>query len=197
MNEVSLTSRGSIWRRLYDTNVAAATAAFTTDGLQGRIRRVKPEDENLYTDSGDLKVLDIRNGSGPGGETPNAIQIVPFGRDTTNQTINFRVWGVDEGSGRDGSTDVKSWEPMLLAQFQATLSAAKAGAAGSLVNASDYYADTITLTYGAGQDVAIQSNAADIRMAWARLDIQGFQIIVIEIEEGTATEVNLLYRWLF
>lgn len=195
--QVVLASRGSPWRRLYASNVAQASAVFTTDGLQGRSRGPRPN-ENLYSDSNDLKVLDLRGDAGPGGETPNAIEFVPFGSDTTNQTMNVRVWGIEQGVGLVGSTDTPSWEPKLLAQFQATLSASKAGASGSLVTASDYYADTITLTYGATADVAILTNAADIRMASIRVFLSGYQIIVVEIDaNSSAATVNSLYRLLW
>ena len=197
MDSIVLSSRGSPWRRLYDTNVSAASAAFTTDGLQGRTRGPIDKD-NLYSDSGDLRVLDLRAAAGPGGTTPNSVIFVPFGRDTTNQTMSMRIWGVEEGVSGVGGSPVKSWEPMLLAELLCTLSAAKAGVAGSLVESSDYYCDTISLTQGASQDIVIASNASDLRAAWARIDILGFPILVVEMDDGaSATQVNSLYRFLW
>lgn len=196
MSEIIPNSRGGQWRRVYATSVLAASAAFTSGGLncQSRGSRVL---ENLYTDSGDLKILDFRGDSGVGQSTANHILVKPFGTDTSNQTFSVRLWGIEEAEGPVATTGTHSWEATLLAEYLCTLGNV-AGAAGGLVTASDLYADTITLTYGNATDNVVSSNGADLRSAWFRSDLLGHAIVAFEMDDGgSAVAVNGLYRLLW
>lgn len=195
MNDTSICSRGSPWRRVHASDVAAAGAAFTSGGLNGQTRRARTL-PNLYADSGDLKVIDLRGDAGPGGQVANHIMVKPFGGNTDDFTFNLRLWGIEEGIGPVGTTDTASWDATLLAEVAVTLCSA-AGAAGSLVEAADLYADTLALTYGITADNLLFTGATNVRGAWFRSDLLGFQIVAFEFEEGTATLMNALYRLLW
>lgn len=196
MSEFVQASRGGPWRRVYATSVLAAAAAYTSGGLKGQARgnRNLP---NMYPNSGDLVVLDIAADVGPGGQTPNHIMIKPFGLDAADKTFAIRLWGIEEGIGLVDSTNTPCWEPTLLAEVAVTLGAA-VGAAGSLVGASDLYADTLVLTYGIANDNLLMTGATDLNGSWWRSDILGHRYLAIEMDEGvSATAVNALYRFLW
>ncbi len=191
--EVHLSSLGSPWRRLFDTSIAQASGAFlTSGGLKGRAFTSLAGNGLPEDTAAGLKVIDLRAEAGPGGATPNAIMFKFFGTNTSNQTFNARVWGIERGFGTVGTTKTQSWETCLLAQFGGVLGA-NGDAAGSLIG-TDLVADTITLTYGASQDVVISSPANDLQ-AWARLDNLGFPVIGVELDDaGSAVTINGLYR---
>lgn len=191
--DVINSSRGSIWRRVLDTNIAAAAAAFVSGGLQGRPRTARIAGENIFTAGGGLAILDLRGDVGAGGMAPNNVMFKPFGTDANNESFSMRVWGIEAGQGPVGATSVSAWEATLMAEVLVTLGNV-AGANDSLVVASDFYADTVGLTYGSGVDNIMSSNAADLRGAWFRCDTLGFQVFGVEFQEVTAATMNALYR---
>lgn len=187
-NPVHLSSVRGPWRRLFDTNVAAATAAFVSGGLNG----AKLATGIVATPS--MAVIDMRGGHGPGAPVCNAIMLRLFGRNTNNQTLSARIWGIEEGIGPVGATTTRTFEATLLAQLQATLSSTATGLDGSsLLGTSDFEADTYSLISGALADVVF-ANTTDVRGAWVRIDNLGFPQIAVELDDGgSATEINGIY----
>ena len=195
MSSMTLASRGSAWRRLFATNVSAANAAFVSGGLAARLHT------NPFTSGTNLAVLDPRGGGVAGAEMPNSLLLRFFGTDANNESFSARVWGIELGNSLVGSTQTKSWEPTLLAQLLVTFGNL-AGVAGTQIAAADFEADTIALTYGASQDIVINSPANDLRNAWARIDMLGFPQIAIEMDDAVnsgaaAASCNGLFRFLW
>jgi hypothetical protein len=197
MSEKTLATRGGPWVRLFDTNVAAAAAAFGT--VVGKAKGSPPASNStglaIISPFSPLPVagkLDFAAGEA----MPNAVELRFFGRDAANETFLARVWGFTKGIGSPGGTATECWERVLLAQFTLTLGNI-AGVAGTLIEASDFEVDTITLTYGASADVSISSPANDLP-AKVRIDHQGYPILGIELDDNvSAAEVNALYRFLW
>lgn len=197
MSEKTLATRGGPWKRLFDTNVAAAAAAFGT--VAGKAKGSPPASNStglgIISPFSPLPVagaLDFAAGEA----MPNAVELRFFGRNAQNLTFSARVWGYTKGIGSPGGTAVECWERVLLAQFLCTIGNI-AGVASTLIEASDLEVDTISLTYGASADVSISSPANDLP-AYVRLDHQGYPILGIELDDGaSATEVNALYRFLW
>ena len=191
MSMTSLASRGSLWSRLFATNVAAASANFVSGGLVARAYA------NPFAAGTNLALINVRESQPPGAMTPNAMQFRFFGDNAQNLTFSARIWGIEEGVGTVSTTAMHSWEPTLLAQLLVTLGNVN-GVASTLIEAASFEADTISLTYGASQDAVISSNAADLKQAWAAIDIHAFPLIAVELDDGaSATACNGLYRSLW
>lgn len=198
MHEVPLASKGGLWRRLFPSNIAAAAAAFVSGGIVPKVVDNSP-DQNRFTTHATLALAAIdvaERGVAPGASVPNAAQFILFGTTTSNQTLSARVWGIAKGQGPVITTNLQVWQPMLLCEIAATLGAAE-GAAGALIGASNLYADTYAITQGATSDIAIV-NGTDIRGPNFRVDIQGFDQLIVELDDGgSAVTVNGLYRFLW
>lgn len=197
--ETPLASKGGMWRRLFQTNIAAAAAAFTSGGLVAKVVDNTPT-QNRFTNHATAAIAAIDTVgqiTAAGSSTPNAVQVILFGTDTSNQTLSARVWGIAKGQDAVASSGVATvWQPFLLCEILATLSAV-AGAAGHLIPASNLYADTYEITQGAASDIAIV-NGSDVRGPNFRVDIQGFDQIVVELDDGgSAATVNGIYRFLW
>lgn len=197
VDEQPLASRGGNWKRLFATNVAAASADFVSGGLVERpITNVKANPFEVGTNLAIIDLVTIPTSERPefaaGAAVPNSIMFQLFGTDANNETFSGRFWGITQAQGLVGSTSVRSWKPTLLAEVLATLGAAQ-GVANTLVEAADFYADTYALTYGSSSDVVI-ANATDLRGAWFRLDHLAFPLIAVEFQEGTAATCNGLWR---
>jgi hypothetical protein len=186
----TLASRGGLWRRLFASNVAAASANFVSGGLAARIGT------NPFTSGTNLAILDPGGGAASGRATPNSVLFRFFGTDASNETFSARIWGIEEGVSDVVSTATRSWQPTLLAELAITLGDL-AGVAGTLIVAADFEADTIALTYGASQDIVLVTTT-DVRQAWARIDFLGFPILAVEFDDGgSAASCNGLYRWVW
>ena len=202
-NQVNLASKGTAWRRLFSTNVAAADAAFVSGGIAGK---ANGSPFAAAANIGIISLNDIPTSERPdfaaGSEEPNSIMLRFFGEDGSNDSFSARVWGITRGKGVVGSTPTQSWEAVLLAQFLITLGNVT-GVTGTLIEpTTSFEADTIALTYGAVQDIVINSPANDLRGAYARIDNLAFPILAVEFDEsvnaGTAAAAcNALYRVLW
>lgn len=189
--EINLCTRGSMWKRLFATNLVAASANFVSGGLAAK-PYLTP-----FAAGTNLALIDMREGGAPGAAICNSIIFRFFGNNANNLTFSARIWGIEEGSDNVITVATKSWEVTLLAQFLATLGNVN-GVAGTLIAAADFEADTIATTYGATNDITLNSNATDVKQAWARLDNLGFPQIGVELDDGgSATSCNGLYRLLW
>lgn len=198
--QVNLSTRGGAWKRLFPAaNVTAS--AFVTDGLQGK---PYPAQTMPWVDATGLRIINTDGGMGlganpgpAGNSTPNAIQFIFFGVGASNTTANARVWGLGIGDDLVGTTPARSIEPVHLCELAFLLSNNKVGLAGTLITATDVHVDTITLTAGASQDTVISNQSSDVRGAHCRTDILGFQTLAVELDVGTATSINGLFRFLW
>ncbi len=201
-DESPLASRGGPWKRLVATNVAAATAGFVSGGLVPKIKGSPfVASSTLFLISREEIPTSEKPTFAAGGITPNSIMFRPFGGNDNNDSFSMRVWGLTKGIGTVGTTATESWEATLLAQLLVTLGNL-AGVAGTLIEAADLEADTISLVEGATQDVVINSPEGDLRQAWARIDHLAFPMLAVEFDESVnsgvaADDCNTLYRFLW
>lgn len=139
-------------------------------------------------------VLDAFSPKGPpephGIAVQNWLLLRFFGAGASDQTFSARVWGWRPSLSAAGA--LVGYDPMLLAEFALTLSAA-AGVAGQNILSTDLEVDTITLTHGASADVQIVSPALDIRGAWAAVDMRGCLFPEIQFDMTGATSGNVLW----
>lgn len=176
---MNINTVASPWVKLYSansTNASFGTVKSTT---------TKP------TVSSTSGVFECLAGAAPGALVQNAVLLRFFGAGSNNNTGKVRVWGWSQ------ERTTGSWENVLLAEFAITLGNL-AGAASCAIASTDLEADTITLTYGNDDvDVSINSNAADVRGAYARVDTQGSQLVQVETDlNSSSTSLNCLYRLL-
>jgi hypothetical protein len=132
---------------------------------------------------------------GAGGSTKSYIQICPYGRAAAG-VLTVYVFGWSKV--RRGVANEVQWHPVLLCQFNATLSAALTGVAGGLVTNLDFYADTIAdPAAGAGTinvDCEKKSPGSN-RGGQMMVDVSGYERVQVFLQRTTATEVNALYRF--
>lgn len=202
MNETPLASRGGPWRRLHDTNITAAQGVFATGGLAAK---TLGSPYAFAVTLGLIPVTEIPAGAVPsfaaGEATPNSIMFRFFGDDGNNKSFSARIWGITEGIGTVLTTKNQSWEATLLGQFLITFGNIN-GVTGTLIDSGSFEMDTIATTYGATSDIVLNSNAADIKGSFLRLDHLAFPLIGVELDDavnaGTpATAMNALYRFLW
>lgn len=202
MDQMNLSSKGSFWRRLFATNVAAAAAAFDSGGVVGKVAKSPfVADANFAIISLDRIPTAEQPSFDPDGQQPNSIELRFFGENASNDSFSARIWGLTRGSSLVGSTATESWEATLLAELLITLGNIQ-GVDGTLIENASFEADTIVKTYGASEDIVICSPANDLRGAWARIDHRSFPMIGIEFDDavnsGTPADAcNCLYRWVW
>ncbi len=123
----------------------------------------------------------------------SSVIVCPYGVGSDTNTFSVRVIGWRRVGNADSGTVL--WIPVLLAEIEATIStgAGCTGVAGADVVATEYFADTITVTYGnANVSVEVVSPAADIP-AHAVVSTKGFQKIELSFSTGSsATSCNAL-----
>jgi len=120
-----------------------------------------------------------------GGTTCNALLFKFFGTDAANEGFLARIWGIAEWV--NPTTRRVSYEFALLCELSITLGN-NAGAAGCMIEAADFEADTIELTYG-NDDVTVSlvSPANDLRGASALVDTLGHGMIAVEGDLNSST----------
>lgn len=201
MTDRASASRGGAWKRLFDSNVAAADAVFGT--IVGK-KLASP-----FANAANFKLISlgaaipsgVQAHQPTGDEQANSIIFRFFGTDANNESFSARVWGITRGTGTVVTTETRSWEVILLAEFLVTLGNL-AGVAGTQIVAADFEADTIVRTYGATEDVAVSSPTNDVRGAWARLDHLAFPLLGVEFDDAVnsgaaAASCNALFRYLW
>lgn len=133
-------------------------------------------------------------GWGTGGGTQNAVQVIPFGAGSNNNTLSVRVYAWRRVAPHGGDTNRLVWFPLLICELACTLSATVVGVAGGVVTSTDLFADTITLTTGSTSDVVVASSAGDVPGAYARVDFQGAEYLEFTFSTGSsATNCNCLW----
>jgi hypothetical protein len=171
----------SLWTRLKATGFATS---FTTGGLTGQ--RGAPSGDGV-----------VEIGDGKAQLVPNSLIFKFFGVGINNNAGSVRIWGWEGAVGNDGANSGGSaiwYEPTLLAELALTLGQ-RAGVAGGLIGTSDLEVDTIAVTVGNDDvDLSIISST-DVRGMYARVDLQGNRIWQLEVDKGTATSLNCLYRY--
>jgi hypothetical protein len=123
------------------------------------------------------------------GYSPNTALFKFFGTNANDETGSCRVYGVRRLLDADGG---ESWTHVLLAQFEFILSSTLTGVSGGVVGADEYYADTVSRTYG-NENVSDQllSPAGNLP-AHALVDVKGHPLLLVEPIVGTAASVNAL-----
>lgn len=115
------------------------------------------------------------------GESPEWLQVIPFGTNSNNDVFDMRVWGWSKIFAVD------KWVPQLLAQFAVTVGNIAQG------ETNTFMADTIVKTYG-GDDVDIISPVADVTGS-AIIHLRGCQLIEFDFDLGSgAAAMNAWWR---
>lgn len=124
---------------------------------------------------------------------PPLLQICPFGVGSNNNTFSLRAIGWRQ-TGPDGATDAL-WLPVLLAEILCTLSSSCPGVSGKIVADTEYFADTVAVTYGnANVSVEVVSPANDISCGHVMVGVKGFPKVELSFSTGgSATSCNALY----
>lgn len=123
-----------------------------------------------------------------GSGVPTYLDLVFFGV-TNNQTFDARVIGWRPAAG-DGLTDL--WMPKPLVVVSVTLGNI-VGVAGTPVLATEYVADTLSVTYGnANVDYVVGSPAGDL-IARLLVDTMGHPLIQWTFDMTGATNGNCLF----
>ncbi len=130
--------------------------------------------------------------------TQNAMMVLPFGTGSDGNTFSLRVFGWAPGAY--STSGLTSWYPTLLCELLCTLSSTNTGVASGFDpnGASDYFAKTITITYGnANVSVEAVSPAVAGLNAHAMVSAKGFQKFELTFSTGSsATDCNALCRFL-
>ncbi len=134
----------------------------------------------------------VIDASSPGIVGQNGLVLRFFGTDTNDETFNARIlgWSQTKVSGIN-----LCWDFILLAQFQLTLGNL-AGTAGCAITATDFEADTISITYG-NEDVtlAVVTPGNDVRGAYAVVDLMGaLKAEILFDMNSSAVSANCLWR---
>jgi hypothetical protein len=130
-----------------------------------------------------------------GAEASSATKLVPFGVGSNAQTFSMNCYGWSVVQAPPSAVDTKDlWFPVLLASFSTiTLDSTIPGLAGTLVNASQLFANAITLVVGnSGISVEVVSPATTGEVAHIVLDMKGFKMLELRYAIGTTTSCNCL-----
>lgn len=189
MQDVTLLTAAYKWRRARVTNA-------TDNGYPSKlITATEPAgDGSSAAQATSAAVIDF----GRDGPTAmNGLVFKPFGVGANNTTFSMRAIGWTRVQAAGGSLDTLVWDPTDLFEVQVTLSSVLLGLAGKVLTATDFFADTITLTGTtaiANVTVTINSPAND-RPAYIVCDGLGFEKVeTIYTTGGSATSCNSLWR---
>lgn len=124
---------------------------------------------------------------------PEWVQLIPYGSDAADETLNMRLWGWSKTV--DGI-----WIPQLLALLAVTLGNIDATA----IAADNFLADTIAVTEGSEDDssstdgtggaLADEISPADDSTASVLVQLRGCQLIEFDFDMVTAASANCLWR---
>lgn len=129
-----------------------------------------------------------------GGLTPERLQIVPFGLGADGTTFDIAVYGWTHTAGILRPAQKLVWVPCLIAVVTAcTLESALPGVNDSDVQDEQFFCADLTVAadeYPRVEVVASAGNGA----SYFSVDTQGFKLIEVVFDMGTATSGNGLYR---
>lgn len=133
-------------------------------------------------------IVDLRNGS---IRAQNKVLIKPFGTDANDETFSLRVigWRKIIEAGVEATS---FWDPTMLAQLACTLSSTPVGLAGRIVDETNMFADTITITTGNADYVDVLSPTGDVA-GHAIVMLLGYSLLEITFTTGaSAASCNAL-----
>lgn len=175
---VALFSLASTLKRAVVTNKTTANFAALLDTL------TKPERGSGSTERAIYKV------DQDGTRNRNTLVVVPFGGDTNNDIIKVKVKGWSFIP--PPSTGKGAWHPTLICEVSCTLSSTLVGLANESVVATEFYADTLSLTNGVA---TLFQGTADVDPAYFQVGISGFEMVEVEFAMGTGgDQANALVR---
>lgn len=129
-----------------------------------------------------------------GAVSPNGIKLIPFGAGSATNTFLMSVFAIERILGGPAGVP-DSWTYHFLAAFTCTL-CTKPGKAGTAVNASQLYCDTIALTANSGtanvsnEIVSPGGNHA----GHVIVDTKGAELVFVAFaRNGSATSENALW----
>lgn len=127
-----------------------------------------------------------------GGTTQNGVLACFYGVGSNDNTFSARLIGWR--SIGENAVSTMLWIPVLLAEYQVTLSSTYPGIASKTIIATEFFADTITLTYGnANVSEEIVSPTTNAGIAHVVADLKGFQKLEFTFNTGSsATDCNAL-----
>lgn len=175
-----LATAGHPWEKLKATN-------FTDASFPALVPR-------LGRPSGD-GVISMKAEGQHGAPTQNAILFRFFGTGTNNQNFNARVYGWDACPNAKQPNYNTPYHFVLLAQLAITLGNL-GGVANTGIEAADFEADTVVVTYGNDDiDISHNSNAGDVRGMYVRVDTMGCELVQVTFDRNSsAASANCLYK---
>jgi hypothetical protein len=135
------------------------------------------------------------NGASLGSTQSNRALIIPFGAGADDTTFDMRVYGWFSVKGRTGGDNASKrlWIPVLLGEFNCTLST-QVGVANSWLATTDRLCDTIAIaSTSANQGVSIDV-VSDANNTGAHLviDLKAAQKLEVTFDMTGATNANAL-----
>jgi hypothetical protein len=120
------------------------------------------------------------------GVTDATLEVVPYGTDSDNDVINVIVLGWSR-------TTNGLWVPRTVCEVQATLSGTLVGVAGQDVAATEFFADTLSLTSGTA---LLRQGTGNQDIASFLCDVSGFELVelIFKLGAGAASQ-NALVRF--
>lgn len=114
-----------------------------------------------------------------------------YGTDAANETATahlYRWYGHDDDA--DGTPDL--WIPVLQGVYTITLGTTT-GVSGQTVTDTQFFADTIAITGGTGDDQVVHTNAQNA-VAELRVSARGSGYLQLTLQAGTAATANAMVR---
>ncbi len=186
---------------LLDTRTGSLTLLLGTNSTRTGTAVAQPPDQlatpaPVATAGAEVGIVPFGAIDGPPGEGPtaNGLVLFPFGTDTAAQTFLIGVFGWECIKGDQASVQ-DSWHASFLASFTCTLATNAKGLAGTRVNASQFYAGTITVLAG-NANVSCEAVSPNGDMAGCvRVDAMGAQFVDVRFyRNSSAVSANALYR---
>lgn len=116
----------------------------------------------------------------------NSLVVYPYGGDANNDIVITKVSGWNQ-------TPLGMWVSSMICEVSATLSSTLVGLASREVVATEFFADTLSLTAGVAE---LYQGTADLDIAYFICSTAGFEIIEITYDLGTGGDrQNALYRF--
>lgn len=177
--------RSTPFRRLFATNTTNNTAPALVDTL------TEPKTDSFLT-PGSNGVLDFCSGVNT-NVVSNTLAIVPYGTDANNEAFDVWVFGWAALT----EDPVTQWHPTLLCKFTATLSSSAPGVASGIIDASNYFADTLSDPTGATLGIdCLKKSPENDEPGMYIINTVGFSKIQIVLQLTTAASANALIKYI-
>lgn len=191
MGSVLLMSQASRWAKARVTNT-------TDNGFPSRVpRTTRPSGIGDNAAQATASAVIDTSALQADFPTQNVIRTAFFGVGSNNNTFSARLILWDFLAPANGETGVGLWVPVPIFEVQVTLTSSMPGVAGSVVDATNLFADTITLTgTTATSDGSINIvSPANDTIAHAVWDYKAGQLLEwIFTTGGVATSCNALWK---